>query len=90
MSLVDWSEEAIPSFRNGTSPIFVAIGVMARGLDVNNIAHVINYDMMEVEAWNHHLLRQLDGGRRLAAPDGGEDGRARRPGAGLADGVGSS
>ncbi|KAK8179764.1 uncharacterized protein BKA78DRAFT_357796 [Phyllosticta capitalensis] len=51
------------SFRNGTSPMFVATGVMACGLDVNNIAHVINYDMMEMEAWNHHLLQQLDGGR---------------------------
>ncbi|KAK8234313.1 putative DEAD/DEAH box RNA helicase [Phyllosticta capitalensis] len=38
-------EDAIRSFRNGTSPILVATGVMARGLDVNNIAHVINYDM---------------------------------------------
>ncbi|KAK8224469.1 hypothetical protein HDK77DRAFT_504300 [Phyllosticta capitalensis] len=91
MFLARRSEDAIRPFRNGTSPILVATGVMARGFHVNNITHVINYDMlMEPGAWNHHLLQQLDSGRRLTAPDSGEDRRARRPGAGPADGVGCS
>lgn len=29
----------------GTAPILVATGVMARGLDVKNVMHVINYDL---------------------------------------------
>lgn len=33
------------SFRTGRCPILVATGVTARGLDVANIKHVINYDL---------------------------------------------
>jgi ATP-dependent RNA helicase DDX3X len=33
------------SFRTGRCPIMVATGVSARGLDVANIKHVINYDL---------------------------------------------
>jgi ATP-dependent RNA helicase DDX3X len=33
------------SFRTGKCPIMVATGVSARGLDVANVKHVINYDM---------------------------------------------
>lgn len=33
------------SFRTGRCPILVATGVTARGLDVANVKHVINYDL---------------------------------------------
>ena len=33
------------SFRIGSCPILVATGVTARGLDVANVKHVINYDL---------------------------------------------
>lgn len=33
------------SFRTGRCPIMVATGVTARGLDVANVKHVINYDL---------------------------------------------
>lgn len=33
------------AFRQGKTPIMVATGVSARGLDVANIKHVINYDL---------------------------------------------
>ncbi|KAL5118381.1 hypothetical protein ACEQ8H_003730 [Pleosporales sp. CAS-2024a] len=38
-------EDALRSFRTGKCPIMVATGVTARGLDVANIKHVINYDL---------------------------------------------
>lgn len=42
-------ELALRSFRSGVSPILIATGVMARGIDVSNIMHVINYDMPSME-----------------------------------------
>lgn len=33
------------AFKNGKSPILVATGVSARGLDIKNVMHVINYDL---------------------------------------------
>merc|ERR1711922_51680 len=38
-------EEALFDFRTGDKPILVATAVAARGLDIPNVAHVINYDM---------------------------------------------
>ncbi|KAJ6280525.1 hypothetical protein J3E71DRAFT_179577 [Bipolaris maydis] len=38
-------EDALRSFRTGRCPILVATGVTARGLDVANVKHVINYDL---------------------------------------------
>ena len=33
------------AFKTGKAPILVATGVSARGLDIMNVMHVINYDM---------------------------------------------
>jgi hypothetical protein len=33
------------SFKTGESPILVATGVSARGLDVKHVMHVINFDL---------------------------------------------
>jgi ATP-dependent RNA helicase DDX3X len=38
-------EDAIRSFRMGKCPVLVATGVSARGLDIHNVVHVINYDL---------------------------------------------
>ncbi|OAG06884.1 P-loop containing nucleoside triphosphate hydrolase protein [Paraphaeosphaeria sporulosa] len=38
-------EDALRSFRTGKCPLMVATGVSARGLDVANVKHVINYDL---------------------------------------------
>ncbi|KAJ9660954.1 hypothetical protein H2201_006682 [Coniosporium apollinis] len=38
-------EDAIRAFRTGQMPIMVATGVTARGLDIKNVLHVINYDL---------------------------------------------
>ena len=33
------------SFKNAKAPLLVATGVSARGLDIKNVMHVINYDL---------------------------------------------
>ncbi|KAG9231263.1 putative ATP-dependent RNA helicase ded1 [Amylocarpus encephaloides] len=38
-------EDSIRAFRMGKCPILIATGVSARGLDIANVSHVINYDL---------------------------------------------
>lgn len=38
-------EAALESFRRGDTPILIATDVAARGLDIENVGHVINYDL---------------------------------------------
>ncbi|KAJ5970587.1 Helicase C-terminal [Penicillium vulpinum] len=38
-------EDAIRAFRSAKCPILIATGVSARGLDVINVLHVVNYDL---------------------------------------------
>ncbi|KAK8073769.1 ATP-dependent RNA helicase [Apiospora phragmitis] len=38
-------EDSMRAFRSGKAPIMVTTGVSARGIDVKNIRHVINYDL---------------------------------------------
>ncbi|KKY27237.1 putative dead deah box rna helicase [Phaeomoniella chlamydospora] len=38
-------EDALRAFRTGKAPILVATGVSARGLDIRNVMHVVNYDL---------------------------------------------
>ena len=38
-------EEALRRFKVGLTPIIVATAVAARGLDINNVKHIINFDM---------------------------------------------
>ncbi|OKL62814.1 hypothetical protein UA08_01877 [Talaromyces atroroseus] len=42
-------EDAMIAFRSGKTPILIATGVSARGLDVKNVMHVINYDLPNVD-----------------------------------------
>ncbi|KAM3432236.1 hypothetical protein MY4824_006670 [Beauveria thailandica] len=55
-------EAAMRSFRAGTAPILVATGVTARGIDVRNVMHVINYDLPSmdyggIEEYTHRIGR---------------------------------
>ncbi|KAJ9226488.1 hypothetical protein DTO212C5_1407 [Paecilomyces variotii] len=38
-------EDALRAFKTAKSPILVATGVSARGLDIKNVMHVINFDL---------------------------------------------
>ena len=37
-------EDALLAFKKGTCPILVATAVVARGIDIKNVMHVVNYD----------------------------------------------
>jgi len=51
-------EEALYDFRHGSKPILVATAVAARGLDIPNVAHVINYDLpKDVDEYVHRIGR---------------------------------
>ncbi|XP_065055809.1 ATP-dependent RNA helicase DDX3X-like [Rhopilema esculentum] len=51
-------EVALASFRNGRTPILVATAVAARGLDIPNVKHVINFDMpTDIEEYVHRIGR---------------------------------
>jgi ATP-dependent RNA helicase DDX3X len=42
-------EIALNSFRSGQAPILVATAVAARGIDIKDVMHVINYDLPSIE-----------------------------------------
>ncbi|XP_074657738.1 ATP-dependent RNA helicase DDX3X-like isoform X2 [Tubulanus polymorphus] len=51
-------EEALESFRTGRTPILVATAVAARGLDIPNVKHVINFDLpSDIEEYVHRIGR---------------------------------
>lgn len=51
-------EEALQQFRSGRCPILVATAVAARGLDISNVKHVINFDLpSDIEEYVHRIGR---------------------------------
>jgi len=45
-------------FRNGRCPILVATAVAARGLDIPNVTHVVNYDLpTDIDDYVHRIGR---------------------------------
>jgi ATP-dependent RNA helicase RhlE len=51
-------QKAINGFRNGKYDILVATDVASRGIDVDDISHVINFDMPDtVDAYTHRIGR---------------------------------
>ena len=61
-------QKALESFRSGRSHVLVATDVVARGIDIDKITHVVNYDMPHTtEDYVHRI------GRTARA---GEDGNA--------------
>ena len=51
-------QAAMDGFKNGTFRILVATDIAARGIDVNNISHVINFDVPDTaDAYTHRIGR---------------------------------
>lgn len=51
-------ERALEMFRNGRCPILVATAVAARGLDIPNVTHVVNYDLPnDIDDYVHRIGR---------------------------------
>lgn len=51
-------ERALEYFRTGVCPIMVATAVAARGLDIPNVTHVINYDLpTDIDDYVHRIGR---------------------------------
>lgn len=51
-------QAAMDGFRNGTFQILVATDIAARGIDVSQVSHVINYDIPDTtEAYIHRIGR---------------------------------
>ncbi|MGB1310000.1 MAG: helicase-related protein, partial [Leucothrix sp.] len=61
-------EKTIEQFRRGKIDIMIATDVVARGLDVERISHVINYDMPhDTESYVHRIGRTGRAGREGTA-----------------------
>ena len=51
-------EKALEMFRSGRCPILVATAVAARGLDIPNVTHVVNYDLpTDIDDYVHRIGR---------------------------------
>lgn len=51
-------EKALAQFKKGKMPVLVASDIAARGIDIDSITHVINYDMPnEAEVYVHRIGR---------------------------------
>ncbi|CAL7945638.1 unnamed protein product [Xylocopa violacea] len=51
-------EEALADFKSGRMSVLVATAVAARGLDIKNVSHVINYDMPKgIDEYVHRIGR---------------------------------
>ena len=57
-------EDALHSFRAGRTPILVATDVAARGLDIPNVIHVINFD----SEFSGHFIILSPGFSQISAP----------------------
>jgi len=61
-------ERALLAFRNGQSKLLVATDIAARGIDVDGVSHVINFDLPNVpESYVHRIGRTARAGAEGAA-----------------------
>jgi superfamily II DNA/RNA helicase len=57
-------QRALGKFKNGEVSVLVATDVAARGIDVKNITHVVNYDLPQTyEDYTHRIGRTGRGGK---------------------------
>jgi len=56
-------QRALESFRNGRARILVATDIAARGIDIDDVSHVINYELPDVaESYVHRIGRTARAG----------------------------
>jgi len=56
-------ERALAAFKDGSAPILVATDIAARGIDVDGVTHVVQYDMPDVpETYVHRIGRTARAG----------------------------
>ncbi|MGH6875351.1 MAG: DEAD/DEAH box helicase, partial [Aestuariivirgaceae bacterium] len=56
-------ERALSKFRNGQTSILVATDVAARGIDIEGVSHIVNYDLPEIaESYVHRIGRTARAG----------------------------
>jgi ATP-dependent RNA helicase DDX3X len=61
-------EEALHAFKTGANPVLVATDVAARGLDIPNVALVVNFDMpKQIDDYVHRIGRTGRAGRKGVA-----------------------
>lgn len=61
-------EFALETFRSARTPIMVATAVAARGLDIPNVTHVVNYDLpSDIDDYVHRIGRTGRAGNTGAA-----------------------
>jgi len=61
-------EEALHAFKTGANPVLVATDVAARGLDIPNVALVVNFDMpKQLDDYVHRIGRTGRAGRKGVA-----------------------
>ncbi len=77
----DARQRALSDFRNGKVRVLVATDIAARGIDIDGISHVINYDIPNVpESYVHRIGRTARAGAAgvaISFCDGSEKGFLR-------------
>lgn len=57
-------QKALDNFRSGRTPVLVATDIAARGIDVDGVSHVVNYELPNVpEAYVHRIGRTARAGK---------------------------
>jgi ATP-dependent RNA helicase RhlE len=61
-------EQALSKFRNGQTAVLVATDIAARGIDIDEVSHIVNYDLPEIpESYVHRIGRTARAGARGVA-----------------------
>lgn len=75
-------EQALADFRSGKCPVLVATSVAARGLDIPDVQHVVNFDLPNnIEEYVHRIGRTGrcgNTGRAVSFYDHDADGQLAR------------
>ncbi len=61
-------EKALAAFKDGSAPVLIATDIAARGIDVDGVTHVVNFDLPHVpETYVHRIGRTARAGAAGAA-----------------------